>query len=350
MNQRILLAEGPGFLEREGLTPQPTLWEDGLRADTGPGFLEWWYFDAHLDDGSTAVVTYATKPLMKRKGPLVPNVVLTITRPDGTKLSELTFFPAGQFQAAKERCDVRIGPNWAQGDLHRYELHAESNGLAADLILTGSVPAWRPGAGKQYYDEAFSRYFGWLVAIPFGAVEGTLAYDGQRRTVQGTCFHDHNWGNVDLNSVFSHWFWGRAHAGEYRVMFTEYVAAKAYGSQKLPIFLLAKGDRILTDARRPMTLQTADDQPHPGGKPYPRRLDVHWKDERGAVHLAIREPRIIEASSLLMVLPAWQRFLARLFVNPYYFRFVADAELTVDFAGEHFQKRGQALYDLMILR
>ena len=27
-------------------------WEDGARTDDRPGTYEWWYFDAHLDDGA----------------------------------------------------------------------------------------------------------------------------------------------------------------------------------------------------------------------------------------------------------------------------------------------------------
>jgi hypothetical protein len=48
-------------------------------------------------------------------------------------------------------------------------------------------------------------------------------------------------------------------------------------------------------------------------------------------------------------LPAWKRALARLFVNPYYFRFNADLELRANLGGESVTERGRALYELMIL-
>jgi predicted secreted hydrolase len=35
-------------LERDSVAA----WEDGLRTDTKPGSYEWWYFDAHLEDGA----------------------------------------------------------------------------------------------------------------------------------------------------------------------------------------------------------------------------------------------------------------------------------------------------------
>jgi predicted secreted hydrolase len=204
MKPTILQGVDPSDLTREGLTDTPQPWEDGLRADTGPGNFEWWYFDAHLDDGSTAVVVFMTKPLLQRRDPLTPALQITITRPDGTRLTQPATFAPAEFQAGKDRCDVRIGQNHIQGDLHSYDLHAQAGELKADLRFIGSVPPWRPGAGKTFYSEDRSRYFAWLPAIPYGTVEGTLVYDGAAHAVQGVCYHDHNWGNVDLNRVMSH--------------------------------------------------------------------------------------------------------------------------------------------------
>lgn len=349
MPKRVITGEGAEFLRLEGLTETPAAWEDGLRAETGPGNFEWWYFDAHLDDGSTLVIGYYTKPLLQRNDALTPTIVMTLTQPDGRKLSDFPVYPADQFSASKDHCDVRIGPNWARGDLHRYELHAEAAGVTADLTFTGLVPPWRPAAGKNYYDEGLTRYFGWLPSIPFGTVEGNLAYEGQSHAVRGTGYHDHNWGNVALNDVLSHWFWGRAHLGEYTLIFAQMVATKAFDHQLLPVFMLAKGGEILIGESRPLTLRTAQEQTHPGGKKYPRQLDFEWQTEAGRVHLALRQPRVIEAASLLITLPAWKRRLARLLVNPYYFRFDADLDLTIDLKEAHATEHGRVLYELMYL-
>lgn len=349
MPKRVITGEGAEFLRLEGLTETPAAWEDGLRAETRPGNFEWWYFDAHLDDGSTLVIGYYTKPLLQRNDALTPTIVITLTQPDGRKLSDFPIYPADQFSASKDHCDVRIGPNWARGDLHRYELHAEAAGVTADLTFTGLVPPWRPAASKNYYDEGLTRYFGWLPSIPFGIVEGNLAYEGQSRAVRGTGYHDHNWGNVALNDVLSHWFWGRAHLGEYTLIFAQMVATKAFDHQLLPVFMLAKGGEILIGESRPLTLRTAQEQTHPGGKKYPRQLDFEWQTEAGRVHLALRQPRVIEAASLLITLPAWKRRLARLLVNPYYFRFDADLDLTIDLKEAHATEHGRVLYELMYL-
>lgn len=36
-------------------------WEDGMRTSGGRGSFEWWYFDSHLDDGTSLVITFANQ-------------------------------------------------------------------------------------------------------------------------------------------------------------------------------------------------------------------------------------------------------------------------------------------------
>jgi len=64
----------------------------------------------------------------------------------------------------------------------------------------------------------------------------------------------------------------------------------------------------------------------------------------------LRQPQIIEATSLLLALPPWQRPLARLFANPYYFRFNADLSLEIELDGLRDVVSGPALYEIMMLR
>jgi hypothetical protein len=338
------------LLQREGLTEIPAVWEDGIRADAGPGSFEWWYFDAHLEDGSAVVVVFMTKPLLQRRDPLTPAVTITITRPDGQKLSEFPLYPPAQFSASKDQCDVHIGPSWVRGDLHCYELHAEGKGLAVDLAFTGIAPPWRPGTGKNYYDKSLSRYFAWLPAIPYGTVEGTLTYDNQVHPVRGDGYHDHNWGNIGLEQVMSHWYWGRAHLGTFSLIFVEMTSTATYKGQKLPVFMLADEDHLLTGDGLPLKLEIGEIQKHPSGRNYPNRLDFHWQAGQDTVHIALCRPQIIEATSLLGFMPLWKQKLIRLVRNPYYFRFQADMELKIDFQGLKRFESGQALYELMLLR
>ena len=335
-------------LARLGISDQVAIQEDGLRTDPGKGYFEWWYFDAQMDDGSTVVIAYLTKPLINHKAPMEPRVFITITRPDGVKLEESPMFKPAEFTASRDKCDVKIGPNSVQGDLQTYKLHAEEGALGVDLTFTRVAPSWRPGEGKTFYGDR-EHYFAWLPSIPYGTVEGTLSYDGKTRKVRGSGYHDHNWGNLSLPKVMDHWYWGRTRVKDFTLIFVEQITHKRFGSRKMPDFYLAKGDKVLTGEGDYLSLKKENFVKHPGGREYPRKLDFHWEHDGNSVHIALRNPEIIDAVSHLSEFPPWKQKLLRLFANPYYFRFSADIELDIDFGDIKAHEKGTSLYELMIL-
>jgi predicted secreted hydrolase len=191
--------------------------------------------------------------------------------------------------------------------------------------------------------------FACLPAIPYGRVTGRLTYAGQTHSVTGSGYHDHNWGNIGLNRALDHWYWGRAHVEDYTLIFVEQIATKAYGAQRLPVFMLAKGDKILIGDGLPLKMEARDWVTHAEGRRYPREVDFNWQTEAGRVHLKLRSPEMLEAVNLLHI-PAWQRAILRLFVNPYYFRFNVNLELQVELGHLRETVNGSALYEIMLLK
>jgi hypothetical protein len=347
--KNIVLTPTPEWMIRDGLTDTVALWEDGLRTDVDSPAFEWWYFDARFDNGSTAVIVFFTKPMLSWKGPAKPLVTLTITRPNGDKTVKFFTSSVDQFSASKITCDVRIGANLVQGDLHRYRLNVEIDDLAADLTFTSMVSPWRPDTGKVCFRD-IDHYFAWLPSVPNGLAEGTLTYDGQVHQVKGEGYHDHNWGTIGLNEITDHWYWGRAHLGDYSLIFSEIITSKKFGYKHLPVFMLAKGSEIMIGDGAPLSMQTGDFVQYPGGRKYPKEVDIHWQKDEETVHLTLRNPRVIEAVNLLMAFPAWQRPLLRLFSSPYYFRFNADLEMSINVNNIKTIERGKTLFEIMILQ
>jgi hypothetical protein len=356
MSKKVIQGVGDKYLDKLGLTEKVAPWEDGLRTHPERDQFEWWYFDAHLQDGSTAVIVFYTKGILNPKDPFKPQVSITITSPEGKKWSRIIESDPSHFSAARDRCDVHIEGNHIHGDLEEYTLHAEIpaedelSRLRADLTFHAKVPAWRPGAGINYYGAEERYYFSWLPAIPFGTVQGKLFYEGKEHRVSGEGYHDHNWGNIALPKVLSHWVWGRASLGGFNIIFVEMIARRSYSSQKIPVFLLIKGRKILTGDGSFLRTQQTDFVQHPQGRKYPRQVNFLWQRDEEKVELKLREPKVIEATSLLTQLPAWQRGIARLITNPYYFRFNASLELEINLKHLKAHEQGNALYELMLLR
>ncbi len=328
-------------------------WEDAYRTSGLEEAFEWWYFDSIFEDGTAIVVCYTTKAKKPTKPPITPNVTTIIQNIAGEKRKVTIAYSAAEFSSSTESCDVVIGPNRWKGDLDHYEMHNEGEGMVLDLAFDRGAPSWRPGLGVDFVDENEKTWSGWVVPVPYGTVEGTLAVDGETRSLKGTCYHDHNWSNINLGAYLDHWYWGRGHIGDFTMVFSMLTYRKAFGPDGIkerPVFFLAKGDKMLTDDAEPLTLLTRQFVKGPGGKTYPELLDWHWHTAGGDVHLALREVKLLDAVDLSETLPSWERPLAHLLGNPFYFDFQADMELTVDLEGVHERAAGSVIFEKMMLK
>lgn len=238
-----------------GLTEEIQPFEDGLRTAEASGSYEWWYFDSKYPDGSSLVIIFYTKPVTSFGKRFTPFVSLNYIHPDGTEIR--TKVRSDDFAFSKERCDVRIGPCYIRGDLRSYEIFFTNEEATCHLTLEGSVPSWRPESGHIRFGE--KDFFAWLPSVPEGTVRGTLQTPGGVVDLQGTGYHDHNWGNKLMILLMNDWYWGRAKIGDYVVVSSYIYANKKDGYHPTPVFMLARDGRILTgDAAKYLTYEEKD--------------------------------------------------------------------------------------------
>ena len=186
------LAAAPEDFKALGIGKEIEVREDGRRTPKSSDYFEWWYFDGLLDDGTVVVVWFGDNWLYGSQKRAVDFELTPPGKP--TRRVMRTFDDPGAF--ATDQANIQIGPHSFKGNLQTYAIHvdaAETGGLGCDLVLRRRVASYRPATG---YDEAGDRFFAWLVAVPEGAITGTLTADGVTRQVTGSGYHDHNWGNV----------------------------------------------------------------------------------------------------------------------------------------------------------
>src|ERR1700736_3095721 len=261
-------------------------WEDGARTDNRRGTYEWWYFDAHLDDGSTLVVVFMNKDFASPNDPLTPTIRIDLDLADGRSYQKLVTYAPESWDASTRGADGRIGENRFSGDLGTYHIQATVEEITVDIPLVGQVPAWRPQTGYLLYGTARDKEFAWLPSVPQGAVTATYRIGDEVRETTGVGYHDHNWGNVSLAKIVHDWYWARGQAGPYSVIASLVTAHKRYGYTELPIFMLAReGEVVADDSRRVRfdALDTYTDQST--GKPVATRTRYTYlgEDERWIV-------------------------------------------------------------------
>lgn len=339
-----------GYLASPEQPPNVQPWEDGLRTDPDKNAFEWWYFDASFSDGSSAVIVFSTKSILDPAGKPDPEVNIVITDSEGNIFTSSDKPGMDNFSASSKGLYVKTGNSFAKGSFSRCKIHYSKNDISADLELVSQAPPWRPGSGKIYFDGSSEKYFAWLAAIPYGRVKGTLRYNGKTVEVAGSGYHDHNWGSVRLNKVMTQWYWGRSRIDDYTIIFSEMLTAPKYGSLKLPVFFIAKGNTIILDKDFDFTFKPDSWKRHNGGRDYPEEIQILVSGKDTQAELNITDPKIIEAKALLEGAPRIIRTAAGLFVNPYYFRFKSNYDLELLTDGKSERIKGDGIFEIMMLR
>jgi hypothetical protein len=257
-NPHFRLAGRPTDYARLGIDPVSIVQsEDGQRIGSEKGCYEWWYFDAHLDNGATVVVVFYTKPNVSPNGPLAPRVTINMTLPDGRTFEKFLDTKPESFRASKSSCDVRIGENRFVGDLHRYHITATIEEISVDIDLTGEVRAWRPKSGHLYFGaESRERLFAWLPSVPHGTADVRYKIGNEEYRASGSGYHDHNWGDVPMQTLMHNWYWARASVGPYTVIASYITATAAYDYETQIVYMLAKDGQIIADDETKVTFDT----------------------------------------------------------------------------------------------
>jgi hypothetical protein len=241
---KLHLATSPEDFKTLGIGKDIAVREDGRRTPQSPEYFEWWYFDGLLDDGTVMVVWFGDNWFY---GTHKRTVSIEFTAPGkATRRIMRTFDTPGAF--SKDQADIQIGPHRFKGDLQTYTIHvdaADTGGVGCDLILRRRVASYRPATG---YIEAGDKYFAWLVAVPEGAITGTLTVDGATRQVTGSGYHDHNWGNVSPADLFDDWWWGRGRSGEHTIIASDIHGKAAVGGTDIPLFFVGDDHGVQVDA------------------------------------------------------------------------------------------------------
>ncbi|WP_219906471.1 lipocalin-like domain-containing protein [Arthrobacter woluwensis] len=314
MTQKAFLATDPAHYEKLGITRQIQPFEDGLRTDpTQSGQYEWWYFDAHLDDGSTLVVTFYTKPFADPSGGLQPMITINLDLPDGRTLNKTANFDPAAFTASADGCDVRIAGNRFSGDLHEYTIAATIEDVSVDVRLVGQTEPWRPATGHIFYGDDESLMFAWLPSVPYGHVTATYTVEGTTVSTEGNGYHDHNWGNAPLMKVVNNWYWGRGKAGPYTFITAEIISEKKYGYTPVTIFMLAKDGHVIADDQKRVTFTKSQihfDQEL--GKPVADLTAFTYHHDDHEYSLAYKRKNTILRDHFIDKVTGPKKFLARL--------------------------------------
>lgn len=311
--------------------------DDGVHLFDTPDYYEWWYFDGHFDNGYTCAIGFH-KPFAHYK-PHFPAINISIRTPDGQDLMTVGAIDPKNCSMSAEKCDVKMGEYFArQEGPDTYHIYAKGKKGGADLIFHRKLPGWKPlGKGSLY--EGHGEKQNWLVPCPRAVVEGTLWVGDKAIKVNGMGYHDHNWGNCEMEDSLHKWFWGRLHHPEYTVIYY-YLYPAREGEPHSGRFYLAKGDKpiLLPDTfYLNYSGQIVDEQLK---QTIPSDLSISAKDDGTAFNMAIHCSEISTHAPILNA-ALWPQ---------YYWRLVADCKAEITINGQTEKIEGKPNAEYMLLR
>jgi hypothetical protein len=163
--------------------------------------FEWWYFDAHFDNGDHFVAMYSLNDT--RLKPRQPSVRLNIYPKGQPNIWKMNRYTEAEVSTSYEKCDTKFGEEYCKDCGDYYELCTMIDGYGARLKLSKQ--------NHPFTSEGTDFPLPWTVAVPSGPIEGELYKGGEAIKVKGVGYHDHNWGEKSLAGALKNWYWGKIH-------------------------------------------------------------------------------------------------------------------------------------------
>ena len=191
-------------LTPEGIAPT----DDAFHGSPGRFGAEWWYFDAVFNNGYSLHIgcrTFSRKkwgmvsPFLEfyRNGFLEAKSVDRVFFRDFHTSSSFPFVQLSDKKIIdfdKER--FKDSGKWV------YDVSLDFGDNSADLIFVGTTKGWKiETLGAE----------SWTVALPKAKVTGEIVVDGEKMSISGVGYHDHNW-NYGLLTAMNYgkgWYWGK---------------------------------------------------------------------------------------------------------------------------------------------
>ncbi|MGI6109808.1 MAG: lipocalin-like domain-containing protein [Eubacteriaceae bacterium] len=353
-NDKARLLDTPEDFRRLGVNPDKVeIWEDGRRnPETDAGNWEWWYFDSILDDGTKVVIQFFTKAGMRNiaKNGDVPSVTIKITEPDGKVYSRDLKVRARNCRFGADRCDVHIGPHSFVGDFTKYHIHVDTvRGLGADLELISKAKPYRPGTA--YFGFGDDEYYTWLCSVPRGEVSGALTIGGKKKGVQGTGYHDHQWGNRFYLPEWNNWLWARQSFKDYSILIFDFITSDTYGFKRFPILFVQDGSGNLVFENRQSVHCDVDQyytESVASGKEYPDRIRYSCESSVKKLEYFIGRKEVLEARGFRKAPWFFRQIVGKQGLSDMsYARFYGTGRMKLMIGEENVDRSGNLIYEFM---
>lgn len=183
--------------------------------------MEWWYFDAILNDDYALHAGFKVYSIRKI-GIVYP--IIEIYKGRDLLCRVLKPYLLDSLSASTSYPSVKVdGQSIIEFDIKeynttgkwKYTVAIHSNNQGVNLTFIGTTTGWKYTILER--EE-------WAVILPKADVFGTITVDGKTINVTGRGYHDHNW-NFTIGTKIREWgwYWGRLTGEKYTLIFAWFI-------------------------------------------------------------------------------------------------------------------------------
>lgn len=168
--------------------------------------IEWWYFDAMLDNNYSLHVGIR---VYNTKGVGIVQSIINIYKNGKIEVQAVKRGLLNNFEASRSLPFVKIGDKkiidfdsekYNKTREWSYNVSLQIDDHEVNLTFTGITNGWKIETSDNC----------WAVPLPKAEVTGTVTMHGKTISVKGIGYHDHNWNYSPITAMNNFgWFWGR---------------------------------------------------------------------------------------------------------------------------------------------
>jgi hypothetical protein len=325
---------------------------DGCHISDYENFFEWWYFDFDLKNSHHIYVEWHAPILNIRDNfctlfikICTPDKVFSNHEQEKSKTSIIRQFryPRSLIAQKETSCDIVFPSGHIVEKNDNYFININERDLLVDLRLRRLLP---PVIGEDevlYRTRDGKEFFSWNIPLPRAEVTGEIELSGERIEAQGTAYHDHNWGNLNIGKHLRGWIWARVLFHDFTLIFGDITPSES--REKVQVLLLIDKDGRKLDISS-LHVEYTDYKKHCNSF-VPYNVLISCNNKKYRVHLRVENILTIQEFPLgsfenhlwnsflakvyyLFRLNSAPSFLKKWFGRSLYFQFVAKGELYAD--------------------
>ncbi len=175
-------------------------------------YTEWWYFNLYDSSNNVqAIFSYLINNPFNLSGGLAPlgiSEMGAVAYTPGGIVTEADIYLTPSFSAQYAEANVNIGKQNAISvvDKDTYQISGATRDgrISWNLSYKREAPSWYAGSRFSVAADPWQQ-MSWLLYMPRAMVRGVLIVDGSTYKVAAPGYHDHNWGEWNLNGVPWNW-------------------------------------------------------------------------------------------------------------------------------------------------